>query len=85
MRRQYLKSHKKALFSSLLMSGKLNEHLYEIDQTANEYLERISKQMAEHEGVTEKLKAESQMEWVGKMNSIRNRVEEFIKADLIYD
>ena len=85
MRRHYLKNHKKALFSTMLMSGKLNEHLYETDQAANDRMEFISKQMAEREGVTEELKAKNQMEWVGRMNNIRNRVEEIICAELIYN
>lgn len=84
MRRNYLKNHRKILFTNLLTSGKLNEHLHEIDQTANERLELISRQMAQAEGVTEQLKAENQMQWVGKMNNIRNRIEEIIREELIY-
>ena len=85
MRRNYLKNHRKGIFSAMLMSGKLNAHLAEIDQTANDRLEFISRQMAEREGVTERLKSENQMLWVGKMSNIRNRVEEIIKAELIYN
>jgi len=84
MRRHYLKNHRKGLFTVLLTSGKLNEHLYEIDQTANDRLELLSKQMAKAEGVTEQLKAENQMLWVGKMTNIRNRIEEILKEELIY-
>ena len=84
MRRHYLKNHRKGLFSILLTSGKLNEHLYEIDQTANARMELLSKQMAKNEGVTEQLKAENQMEWVGKMSNIRSRIEETIREELIY-
>ena len=84
MRRHYLKNHRKGLFSTLLMSGKLNEHLYETDQAANNRFWLIVNQMAKAEGVTEQLKAENQMLWVQRMNNIRNRVEEIIKADLIY-
>ena len=79
-----MKNHRKALFSTLLMSGKLNEHLHEIDQTANDRLRLITEQMAAAEGVTEQLKAADQMLWVQRMNGIRNRVEEIIKAELIY-
>ena len=84
MRRHYLKNHRKGLFTVLLTSGKLNEHLYEIDQTANDRMEFLSKQMAKAEGVTEQLKAENQMLWVGKMTNIRNRIEEILKEELIY-
>ena len=85
MRRQYLKNHRKILFVNLLTSGELYDHLCEIDQTANEQFELITKQMAKAEGVTEQLKAANQMLWVGRMNNIRNRAEELIRADLIYD
>jgi len=84
MRRRYLKNHRKVLFINLLTSGKLNEHLYETDQTANDRFWLITKQMAEAEGVTEDLKAQNQMEWVGRMNNIRNRAEEIIREELIY-
>jgi len=84
MRRRYLQNHRKGLFAAMLMSGKLNEHLAEIDQAADAHMERISRQMAEREGVTERLKAKNQMLWVQKSNSIRNRVEEMICDELIY-
>ena len=85
MRRYYLKNHRKGLFANLLMSGKLHEHLYEVDQTANDRMEFISKQMAEREGVTEQLKSENQLLWIQKMTNIRNLVEEIIREELIYD
>jgi len=84
MRRHYLKNHRKGLFSKLLMSGKLNEHLAEIDQTANECLWLISKQMAKSEGVTEQLKAENQLLWIQRMSNIHNRMIEIIRNELIY-
>jgi len=84
MRRHYLKNHRKGLFATLLMSGKLNEHLAEIDQTANARMELLSKQMAKAEGVTEQLKSENQLLWIQKMTNIRNRIEETIREDLIY-
>jgi hypothetical protein len=84
MRRHYLKNHRKGLFTILLMSGKLNEHLYETDQAANDRFWLITNQMAKAEGATEQLKAENQMLWVQKMTNIRNRVEETIKSELIY-
>jgi len=85
MRQHYLKEHRPVLFANLLTSGKLNEHLYEIDQTAHERFFRMTEQMAKAEGVTEQLKALDQMAWVGRMNNIRNRAEEIIRAELIYD
>jgi len=84
MRKQYLKNHRKILYVNLLTSGELYQHLCEIDQAANEQFELITKQMAKAEGVTEQLKSENQMLWVGRMNNIRNRAEEFIREDLIY-
>jgi len=85
MRRHYLGNHCKGLFSRLLMTGKLHEHLAEIDQTANDRFWLITNQMAKAEGVTEDLKARNPMEWIGRMTNIRNRVEETIKAELIFD
>ena len=84
MRKHYLKNHRKGLFSTLLTSGKLNEHLFEIDCAANDRMELLSKQMAKSEGVTEQLKAENQMLWVCKMNNIRSRIEETIREELIF-
>ena len=83
-RQSYLKNHRKGLYTMLLMSGKLNAHLHEIDETAHDRMELISKQMAEHEGVTEQLKAENQLLWIQKMTNIRNRVAEMIREELIY-
>lgn len=83
-RRRYLKEHRQALYTALLLSGKLNGHLSEIDKQADDMFSQLVKQMAEREGITEKLKAENQMEWVGQMNSVRNRVEEIICNNLIY-
>ena len=85
MRRNYLKNHRKGLFTALLTTGKLNEHLYEIDQTANDRMELLSAQMAKAENVTEQLKADDMMVWVGRMNNIQNRVREIINEDLIYN
>lgn len=80
---RYLKQHHRILYYNLLTSGKLNAHLAEIDRQAEEMFFRLVKQMAEREGVTEQLKADNQMEWVGRMNNIRNRVTEIIYRDLI--
>ena len=84
MRRDYLKNHRKVMYINLLTSGALNEHLYEIDQTANTRMEALVKQMAKNEDVTEQLKAENQMLWVQKMNNIRNRALGIIRDELIF-
>ena len=80
----YLKEHKKFLFNQLVLSWKLNSHLAEINEQATEMLDRLTEQMAKNEGVTEKLKEENQLEWVARMNNIRNRAEEIVNAKLIY-
>ena len=82
--RRYLKRHHKALYTSLLTSGKLNSYLADINRQAEEMFSRLVKQLAKVEGVTETLKAADQMEWVRRMNSIRNRVSEIVSEELIY-
>lgn len=82
--RRYLKKHHRVLYGNLLTSGKLNSYLADINQRAEEMFERIVKQMAERKGVTEQLKAANSMEWVRKMNSIRNRAVEITNSELIY-
>ena len=84
MRLRYLKENKKAEYTILLMENKLQEHLMDVDKTANARFELLMKQFAEKENITEELKATNQMEWVGKMNTIKNAVEEIIFAELIY-
>ena len=84
LRKSYLKEHKRGWYSSLLLTGKLDEHLAEIDQTCTERVEQITNQLARREGVTEELKASDQMEWVRRMNSLRASAEEVVLADLIY-
>ena len=81
---RYLKGHRRALYTSLLTSGKLNSYLADIDRQAEELFSRLVKQMAEVEGVTEKLKAVEPMAWVCKMNNIRNRATEIVNAEIIY-
>ena len=81
---RYLKQNHKVLYCNLLTSGKLNGYLADIDEQAEDMFFRLLKQMAEHEGVTERLKAENQMEWVRQMNSIRNRVSEIVYAKIIF-
>ena len=72
------------LYTNLLTSGKLNEYLAALDKQADDMFFRLVKQMAEREGVTETLKAENQMEWVGRLNNIRNRAMETVNRDIIY-
>ena len=84
LRRTYLKQHKHDLWRELAGSGKLTAHLLDIDDTAQEWMDRMLPQMMEAAGVTEELKASDQMAWVGLMNNCRARVEEIIMADLIY-
>ena len=84
MRKRYLKEHRPILFTNLLLSGKLDQHLAEIDHTCIERVEHIAADMARAEGVTEALKASDQMKWVGCMNSIHNRAEEMVLSELIY-
>ena len=84
MRKTYLEEHRPGLYERLLLSGRLYEHLSEIDTCCAERMDRMVSQMAEAEGVTENLKARDQMAWVGRMNSIQQRAEESILQELIY-
>ena len=85
MRRRYLKEHRPVLFSNLILSGKLYQHLAEIDRTCENRLELIIRQIKVQEGVTEKLKADDQMEWIRRMNSIQKRAEEIVLSELVYE
>ena len=80
---RYLKQHRKVLYSELLISGKLNDYLADINEQVEEMFSRLVKQLAEKEGVTEVLKAENQMLWVQKMNNIRNAAMAVVSNDLI--
>ena len=80
----YLKRTQRHVYSQLVAEGKLGTYLAQIDDQANNMLELLTRQMAEREGVTEQLKAADQMEWVRRMNSIRNRAEEIVNSELIY-
>lgn len=82
-RRRHLKEHRQALYTALLLAGKLNDHLSEINRQAEDMFSQLVGLMAEQEGITEKLKADNQMEWVRQMNSIRARTEEIIYIELI--
>jgi hypothetical protein len=82
-RKRFLQQYHDGLYTGLLLSGELNAHLEEIDRSANEMYDLLMKQYAASEGVTEQHKAENQMEWVRRMNSIRERIEEIIFVELI--
>ena len=84
MRRQYLKEHRRALYTCMMAEGTFWKHLAEIDRSCNARLEIIETAMMKQEGVTEALKASDQMEWVRRRNSIRNRAEEVILTELVY-
>lgn len=82
---RYIKQHHMLRYTNLLTSGKLNGYLADIDKQAEDMFFRLVKQMAEREGVTERLKAKNQMEWVARMNNIRNRATEIVIHNIIYN
>ena len=84
LRRSYLREHRDGIYTGMLLSGKLNGHLEEIDRTANEMMNRLTAELAKAQGVTESLKASNQMKWVGLMNNIRHQAEEIVMTELIY-
>ena len=84
LRRRFLKERRPVMFTNLLTTGRLNEHLMEIQQTAQRRVEQITAQMAKAEGVTEELKARDQMQWVGRMNNLKQAAEETVMNELIY-
>ena len=84
MRLEYLKEHRRAAYINLKTSGQLTHHLNEIDREANQMLRLLIDQMVQAQGITEQLKAENQMAWVGAMNNIRNAVEEIVAGKTIY-
>ena len=81
--RAYLEEAHPLLYLQLILNGTLYRHLADVNERASEMLDRLVKQMAEQEGITEHLKAEQPMEWVGRMNNIRDRVEEIIREETI--
>ena len=84
LRFSYLRKHREALYPIMLMENTLNSHLEEIDRQAQEMEQRLISQLAQQESVTERLKAENQMEWVARMNNIRHRADEIVLNELIY-
>ena len=80
----HIQKHCKSFYNKMLGEHTLYDYLLQLDRDAEETFNRLIKQMAEREGVTEKLKAENQMEWVGRMNNIRQRATEIVNLDIIY-
>lgn len=81
---RYIREHKKVLYTDLLISGKLQSYLADVEEQAQELFDRLMKQRTECEGITEKLKAESPMLWVGRMNALRSAVTETVNAEVIF-
>ena len=84
MRKSYLENYRRGIYSGLLLSGKLKEHLLMIQEQAEERFDLLVEQMAKQEGVTGQLKAQDQMLWVRRMNNIRARAEEIVREEIIY-
>ena len=84
LRKQFLKEHRSARYQYMLLTGKLNEHLNQIDQEVREQVETLMEQMIEKQGVTEELKAQDQMKWVGLMNNIKVSAKEIILKNMVY-
>lgn len=85
LRLKYLKEHRRVLYINLLTSGELTQHLSEIDRQAREMLELLVKQMAQAQGITEQMKAEDQVAWVGAMNDIRSAAEEVVMQEIMFE
>jgi len=85
MRKAYLKEHRPGLYTRLILSGKLHEHLAEVERTCNERLDIMIPQMAKAQSVTEAMKARDQLGWVGRMNEIKHIAEESILTEIVYE
>ena len=81
---RYIREHKKVFYTDLLISGKLQSYLADVEEQAQELFDRLMKQQVEHEGITETLKAENQMEWVGRMGALRSAVTETVNTEVIF-
>ena len=81
---RYIREHKKALYTSLLTSGRLHSYLADVEEQAQELFDRLMKQRAEREGITEMLKAANQMEWVQRMNALRSAIIETVNAEVLF-
>lgn len=84
LRRSFLRNHRKALYTGMMLTDKLNSHLEQVDLEANRMLEKLVSQMAQEQGVTEELKARNQMTWVTMMNNLRSAAEEVVLKELVY-
>jgi len=84
LRKTYLKTKRKASYSQMIITGKLFDHLHEIDTQAKDMLDLLMKQMLENQGITEALKATDQMAWVGAMNNIKACAEEIVLSEVVY-
>ena len=84
LRKSYLQEHRKGLYLELILAGKLNEHLHQIDKECNQMMDRLVYQMKVAHGVTEELKMQNQMAWVGRMNNIRACAEEIVEKEIVY-
>ena len=84
LRLKYLKDHRRVLYINLLTAGELAQHLSEVDQQAQEMLELLVRQMAQEQGITEQMKAEDQMAWVGAMNNVRSAAEEVVMREVVF-
>ena len=84
MYHDYLRNHKRVIYSGLMLSGKLKEHIEDIDRQAEEIFSQLVDQMKQAEGISEELKATDQLEWVRRMNSIRGRAEEIVKSEVVF-
>lgn len=82
--KEYLKENHKLMYYNLLTQGKLNSYLHDVDVRAKDMYDTLIKQLAENEGIIEQLKAENQMEWVGRMNNIRSRATEIVNTEVVY-
>ena len=84
LRKSYVQEHRKGLYLELVLAGKLNEHLHQIDKECNQMMDRLVEQMKEAHGVTEEMKMQNQMAWVGRMNNIRACAEEIVEKEIVY-
>ena len=84
LRKSYVQEHRKGLYLELVLAGKLNEYLHQIDKECNQMMDRLVDQMKEAHGVTEELKMQNQMAWVGRMNNIRACAEEIVEKEIVY-
>ena len=84
MRERYLREHRSLLYSTMLLGGRLDDHLHEIDDAAQKRMDQLMQQMAEMAGITEELKARDPMRWVDEMNAIKSQAEEMVFEELIY-